>query len=599
MAVREAGAALDEMVARALVERGVVSDRAIAHARAVKRRGFTDNPLGEILIELEHVTSEALVGVLAEISGARIWDGAGVDPAVMQDGRMLRGLALPLRREGGTIVYATLAPHDESLREDVRAMAGAMRAEPLCASAEQIARARGWPTKMDAVPGGGKVSRNEWPARELELRERWEAEHDDPVVRLTNLFLIDQVARMPGAVVRLEATEPPRVMIGRCGEIGEAVIEGGSGLLVQSMIWRLRQMAAGPPGGGSYDNWIVIKLGRGVTRNFQFRVEPTERGEVAIVQRGLPWYGLEPPASPEWSAYRAALDESWRAVQEDRLDLAEYARRATLAAAERIGAEALLEVVSSLIQLAAVLDRQRRESEARPFAERALELAMEHGLGGRVVAEIAGLLGCIHVDDLEKRVEWFERAEAGYRAPGPAMGVSTYFAIEIAAAERSRGRAAASLAAAERALADDRRWYGATTKWGRDACAYAALACAALERADAAQGWAREALRVGEAMGEVDEEVRAALGAAALARGDWEGAVRELRAQRAMFGAENAQSPNWVWGALDLARAHEALGQLGEARAVASWGRGLALEPSNALAHRGLEELLARAGPYR
>jgi hypothetical protein len=89
------------------------------------------------------------------------------------------------------------------------------------------------------------------------------------------------------------------------------------------------------------------------------------------------------------------------------------------------------------------------------------------------------------------------------------------------------------------------------------------------------------------------------LGRAALASGNAERAVSELRRARQFFDEDNRRSADWVPIALDLALAHEALGQLGEARAVALWARQLVKEPATAAAQRGLEALLARAGPYR
>jgi Flp pilus assembly protein TadD len=127
----------------------------------------------------------------------------------------------------------------------------------------------------------------------------------------------------------------------------------------------------------------------------------------------------------------------------------------------------------------------------------------------------------------------------------------------------------------------------------------ASLACAALERVADAEERAREALGSAERMQRVDEAVHWALGRAALVSGNADRAVSELRRAQQFMNDDNRRQRHWVPIALDLALAHEALGQLGEARAVALRARELDTEPENAAAHRALGALLARAGPYR
>lgn len=525
----------DTTLSDALLARGLVSERAIEHARAVQRRGHDDVPLGELLVELEHLAAEDLLAVLADQGSPPPWDGPEIDLAVLAE----------LRPD----------PRDDALDEETL-------------------RARWTPDARGRV-----------------------VDLDGTEVRLVNLVLLGG-AFLPGAALRLEAFDAPAIRAGSGGAFDRALPlpAGASRALLARCIWRLKEMAGAPLGARSLEGWVWVRTAR-CAHGFACAFEPTERGLVATVHRSVPWTGAGAPSERAWERWRARVEPAAVALRDGQLDAAIPHWRAALDELSRLGDDGILERITTTVELSRCLTASLRSAEALSLAEAALSLAEARELGPRPQGALAATVAAAEMNDLARRVALFERAEALACAPGVGRSSAVVIQIDLASSERSRGRHTEAREAAERARRDDLRWFGATTQWGFRALVESAVASAALDDAAAADASAREAARVGALLGLGTRESDWALGAALSCAGRHAEAVTVL--ERALSGrAPGDREEDVPFLELALARALDRLGRNGDALAVARRACAAPPRGLDRVARAELDAI-ARRVPYR
>jgi len=598
----------DTWTERVLLEHGVVGAAAVRHARALQRRGFEHDTLDELLVDLGHVSGELVAKALAAATGVPLLEDEEVDPVLVRGARRGRP-AVPLRLEGNTLVYATTRPQDAALGDELRFATSAARAAPRVATERALARLRRSAVAADAadelpdpVPTPARRASPAELLAEWEEAERHPDREDSPLVRLTNVLLLEHVVCAPGSGVRIEVFDEPRIRAGVQSCYGDAAPQFWDTPTVRSLLdpisRRLQFMAAREVVADELEGWITLSLGaraRGVS--VRVRVRRTARGRVLTAERQLPWHG-RPGDAPELRRWVAHMIEFTNAREAGRAEVAERAARAALREAEALGAEADLELVSSLMDLARFLDHSHREAEALPLAERALELCRSLGLGPRVEGEISGIIGSATVDDLERRLGFFGRSRNLLDAPGVGREPIGSLACAMAHTELELERPERALAFAEEAHANDIEWFGAQTVVGHAALVASSSARSALGDVERARAAADAARGVAAALGVGTYDADWAHGRASLAAGELERALPELR--RAA-GDPDPESFVAMCARADLALALAEAGDVSEARELASSALAT-LEPLGALcarSRRALEEMLRRAGPYR
>jgi tetratricopeptide (TPR) repeat protein len=598
----------DTWTERVLMEHGAVDAAAVRHARALQRRGFEHDTLEELLVDLGHVSGELVAQALAAATSVPLLGDEEVDPVLVRGARRGRP-AVPLRLEGNTLVYATTRPQDEALGDELRFATSAARAVARVATERALARLRRRVVAADsapevpaAAPTPGRRASPEELLAEWEEAERHPEREDSPLVRLTNVLLLEHVVCAPGYGVRIELFEEPRIRAGAQSCYGDAAPQFWNAPAVRSLLdpisRRLQFMAVRDVAADEVEGWIHLSLGahaRGAST--RVRVRKTARGRVMIAERQAPWHG-RPGDAPALRRWLAHMIDFMNARGAGRLEGAERAARAAISEAEVLGAEAELELVSSLMDLARFLDQSQREAEAAPLAARALELCRSLGLGPRVEGEIAGLLGNTTLDDLERRLGFFARARNLLDLPGVGREPIAHVACAMSQTELELERPERALAFAEEAHANDIEWFGAETAVGHAALVEASAARSALGDVERARVAADAARRIGEALGVGTYHAEWAHGRASLAAGELERALPELR--RAAADPE-PESFTAMRARADLALVLEQIGDITEARELGT-STLATLEPLGAIcarSRRALEEMLRRAGPYR
>ena len=600
------GSNVDEIVARALLQRGVVSETAIDHARAVALRNVR-LPIAELLIELEHARAEDMALALSSLTGAPVWDGQGLDLAAARSVDPTSSTVL-VRRDGKRVTYATFAPHDELERQDVRFSAGATSAEPVVATPQVLARAM-WAARAEQRipeaarllardPRGGGLGDDD----EARFRDACEADDAEVCVKLANVVMLDLLWQSPGAAARVVLGDAPRLEVGFEGTFERVIDLGVPAARVESVLtrlaWRWKAMAGVEIGHGERSGWINVSS-RSRHLAFAFSVEPTDRGATAVVGRQCHWAGAGVPEDPRWGSWQEAMDAASAAMLVE-VVAGERWLRSAVRAAQEIGPEARLEEVVATWDLASFLDEQDREDEARGLASRALALAEELALGPRAIGGITALLGNTQIHDLAARVQAYTRADELLRSPGAGRWPSSFVAVNIAFAERVRGNPDRAVDAADAAIAEEQRWLGGLGRVGAYAKIEAAHAYADLGRVAEAEASIREAASFAERVGVDPRHLDLAFGRVALAAGRVPEALACFERGVARGGEDGTVfSPQQLL--VGRAQALSQLGRVAEAQGAAERAMAALPKPSAFSTWlRGLlEPTLQRRGPYR
>lgn len=594
----------DAGIARALVARGVVSERAVAHARAVRERS-TPGPLAELLVDLEHADAGAVVEALSAITGAPRWDGRGLEVVPRADDA--RAHAAIVRRDGKRVLYATLSPEDELEREDARFSTGATSAEPMVALPEEIARARAASGPLRRLPelthilAADRRFDRALGADEARFRGESEGEHESPAVRLANAIALDLLFYCPGATARLDLGDHPALRVGHGAtldvELDLGVDPAATRSILQRISWRYAAMAGLPVGRDRRQGWVLVRSARR-SGSFLVAFEPTERGPVVLLARQTHWAGAGPPPSPRWDGVRAAIDHVDAAEDDD-------ARLAALTELERVaaalGPDAAIEAALAAWDAGVLLDRALREDEATRTLERVRALLAEIGASPRVHGELLTALASAEVQDLGRRAALYAEAETLQRAAGRARFVTTGVTLDLATSLRLVGAAEDASAAAERGADEDRRWLGGLGHVGVFCMFEATLCRAALGDAAGADRAAEVVASVATAVGVPPFYGDWARGEAALVAGRFDAAL--ARSERALDLFEQPWSSDAGDAPLHLvrSRALEGLGRTTEsssaaARGLASLGRDVG--PTRRL-RADLERAARPRSPYR
>lgn len=597
---------IDAIVARALEQRGVVTEAALDHARAVALRNVR-LPIAELLVELEHARAEDVALVLSSLTGAPLWAGDGLDVTAARSVDPTSS-ALVVRRDGTRVTYATFAPHDELERQDVRFAAGATSAEPVVATPRVLARAM-WEARAEQrIPeaarllardprGGGRSDEDE-----ARFRDACEADDAEVCVKLANVVALDLLWQCPGASVRVVLGDHPRLEVGFEDTFERVIDLGVPAARVESvltrLVWRWKAMAGVEVGSGERSGWINVSSR---TRHlaFAFSSEPTNVGLTAIVSRQCHWAGAGVPEDPRWGAWQQAMDQAGSATLDEGVAI-ERALRSAVRAAQEIGPEARIEEVVATWDLASFLDDQDREDEARGFARRALALAEELDLGPRARGGITALLGNTEVHDLAARVQAYTRADELLRSPGAGRSPSSFVAVNVAFAERVRGNPDRAIDAANAALTEEQRFLSGLGRVGAYAKIEAAHAYADLGRVAEAEASLREAASFAEHVGVDPRHLDLAFGRVALAAGRVPEALACFERGIARGGEDGTVfSPQQLL--VGRAQALSQLGRVAEAQGAAERAMDALPKPSAFSAWlRGLlEPSMQRRGPYR
>jgi tetratricopeptide (TPR) repeat protein len=429
-----------------------------------------------------------------------------------------------------------------------------------------------------------------------------------PVRRLVHAILLRH--RRPGEAFRIEAWgEPGRVLTSRASRFDDVFMEPPRKVLVAA-IEELRSMAN--LAAGSTEGAFVVDLEKGAHLGFRAYFANTERGPSVVVVRQISWFGHGLPHEPVFAKARLALGTEFKGS-------ALPAMRAFLVEADAIGSEGVVEQVTARLFLSQALMRIDAEREAAAAAEEATAIAEANDLGPRALGLCIVLRAAAELSDLKARAARFEHAAEHFGAPGIGRPHATSLDLERAITARLRGEHDAAASAAERALAADQAWFGATSAQGVRARVESALAHAArlhIAKADDARAdmgqvdglsalrEAREAERIAVAIQSPMRHVDWAVGVAAHAIGrTLEATVALMRAHEskevidhdAPDGADVSDAP---FIALALIRTLDAGGRRSDAAAIAREVLSRPLAGLGQHARAELEAVAART-PYR
>lgn len=550
-----------------LVRAGVTTEQALAHAEGVRARGFDSWSVTDLLVDLEHVDEEAMADALAEITGVSRWDGRTVDRSVF-----LRGRSRPVQVVGGCLYYATSTPFDMEQRRAMAEDARVADARPLVATRTQIVEAIY--DSPDSI-----ITYDHSPERvdEHRLREQWVEQPlapDAPLTRYANSWLL-LAGHAPGRMLRARAFDAAQVTVGRLGKA--KLMHAGPRGLVTTGIYRIAAMACAPPGPGHRFGRILLYAP--ALEVFHVEVACTPAGESLWLRRVVPYTGVDGIADTEIGRLRHAFGQASSIEQRERI------ARTALGSPDL----APLDRLWALEMLGSVLDAARREAEARPFVDEALELVATHGIGGRAEASLLELRAATEIADPSQRAEWYARAARARRRAGIGRDLGALARNEELSARLNAGEHEACLPLAESIASQDRAAFGAPSFHSILALANGAEAAARLGRLDEAVAFERRIDTTGNPnlhwMAEYTK------GFVAIASGRYREAIAHL--QRA-FDLPHAH-PALVGAA--LARALMATDRNNEAIGVA---RGLA-EQVDWSSHRVASELaqIRAMSPYR
>lgn len=544
----------------------------------VQRRGHAQRRLAELLIGLEHAASEDVAAALAEASGTERFDGRAQAPGLAA--LSLRPVrALPIALEGDELTIAAIDPFDVEAHTELARTHGARRVRIQTAEARVLSELmeRRRPAEEALLeadePDEGDTSEAGWRTRWAHDAPPRIRDDDGPIPRLTNVLFL-RLGWLDGAAFRLEAFDVPAVrdVDPRQPHLGPT--RPTDLLLTRALVrrcgWRMRSMAGAPGGGVSASGTIVVQLTHDA-RQFSCAFEPTERGHVTLALSTTPWFGWGAPEDRRWDRYRAEHTRTVAAAARGDTEAVLAGWRACHREAERIGPEAVIESIDADLRRSAACDAAGREDDAIADAERALAAVRAAELGARADADGTEQLAEATRRDVDRRAALLARAEALTNAPGVGRARLGNVALDLAIAHRHQGDDRSAAEAAERAIADDLRWFGALTV--RGVLAHLELALAAHAAGDGARA-AVSARRCAEASSAIarlrppDTEpfVRAwALGIAAAAEGRHGDAERRLA-----DASEHCDAPDALpYIAALRAAALDALGRRDDASTVA------------------------------
>lgn len=447
-------------IAHELARRGVVSGNAVAHAEAVRRRGFGRASVADLLVDLEYVDERDVAALIAEVASVSVWDGTRDEVDIPT-----RSKALIVRMDRRRAFYATDDPFDDEQRKNVVFATGAIDAIPLVATRTQMADAS---SPFD-------VADVEVPARsELEWRAEWEGRSEAPPERHANVWLL-QCVRAPGRVLRARAFDVPEVRLGNMEQTRP--IPTWNRTLVESAIYRVAYMARSAPGPGIRNGRILINTPR--LHVIAVHVASTPAGESLWCQRVTPYTGVDGIAGTDVGELRAAVHQT-----EDR----EQRERILRMVLERADDDAfLLDRLWAFEMLAFQLDESDRELEASVLVEQASELVARHGLGGRADAVFRLIRARNEVSDPERRAALFASASDAWSEPGVGRNsVTDLRHAEIAARLAARDYEGC-LPLVQAVVAEDLADHGAMSSYATHATTLGAEALVALGRPDEAR----------------------------------------------------------------------------------------------------------------
>lgn len=535
-----------ERLERAVAGAGLASPAKLAHARALQLRGRSRSSLGALLVELEHARASDVAAFVRSLPGADEDDIAAATGVVQPVG---------------------------------------LEADDLGALLQKVAR--------DARATPPRTAPEELRWREENERAAVEDDEDPPFVRIANLLLLRWLG-VPGQCVRLEL-DAPRVRTGHEGKF-DVGLELARANVVLMLMWRFKEMAGVAPGPGERRGLIRLWTRRAAADYF-FDLRRTERGDVVLLRRGLPWSGSHWPEGDAWSAWRAHMIDAHARRDANDLEGHRAALARALDAARAAGDHAFLEHLTTAIDLGWVLIHAGDGAAARAVGEEAIAIAKQRELGPRAEAELSAMVALAREE------------EPGVALPAAHAAIDALSAVgvgrmpwgwlsDLAWNERLAGRAADAIATAERVHADAAEWFGAATSE-----AYGAWTAAVHAHLDVGDTHRARALTtrqhaLGRALSAPDADAIAWWheGRALMVEGFPDRAVPMLRTAHEAYLASSPESPEGLpYMQADLAVALARLGHSSEAQSIAA----RVFPRLQGVAQREVQQLLGRGGPFR
>jgi tetratricopeptide (TPR) repeat protein len=549
---------LDRAIANGVVRENLASTAAIAHARLVQARGRQKSSLGMLLVELEHVAEgdmERLVRALPDADDKDVAAATGTLDDVVTPGDMPNVL--------------------ERFARD-------MRAVPLTAAEELHRRQqneRFWARANDGS----------------------ETLLDPPFVRFANLLLFQWVTRRPGQCVRFELGQTPAIRAGDQGIFDQTVdlaLPGGHGREALTLLsWRYKEMASVAPGPGPRRGMIRL-MSRQWACDIALDITRTDRGDVMLLRRFLPWTGSNWPEGAAFEPWRDAMNAAIEARDQDDLRAGLDALQRAHEAARALGEDGVIELLNVSAELADALYRAARHSEARAVAEEAIGIARTHGLGPRCEAELTVLLAVAREEEHDASIALLHEAVAAFDRPGPQRGPWFSWTNPLPATERLAGRPADAIVSALRVEREAIAWYGAHNDDVYEAWISAILSHLDLGDSGAARALTKRQHELGRALqlGHADAIAYWHEGRALSVEGAPERALPVLETANEAYATAIPGSDGLPQIEADIAIALARLGRTSEAHARAS--KVLPKLPSGVVT-REVQQILGRGGPFR
>ncbi len=363
-----------------------------------------------------------------------------------------------------------------------------------------------------------------------------------------------------------------RVVAGIEGSLDERVFDDELGekrrAVFERVIARLKVMAGG-------SGLIRLRV-RDVPRDVELDITKTDRGDVALVRRVLQWNGGAFAEGDRFNGWRDAM--------------ARHAFIEAIDAARALGPDATLEEIHACAAQAQTLLRDEREAEARPYAERAHELALENLPYPSARAPLAFMVAASRRDAPDVQLGLARAAlELAHGIP-----YASFASSRIVGYARAAGRPDEALAAATATEESARTWYGGSNEdvfvaWADAAHAELDVGNVSAARARTARMRAlSDALGLQHGAAIIDWTEGRALDCA----GDHDAAIGRLQAARAAFADADAELDAHI--AIALAGAGRVREASDAAREVLT-----RLSPSMTSVARRIEQLATRSGPFR
>jgi hypothetical protein len=347
----------DPQVAALLLERGLVTPAMLRHGRALSAAvtgAEVRLPLGLVLVDLGYLDERALAESIAQVAGARLWDGAPFDAAVAQRVQVDTPDVLALAREGSVLHYATIDPRDPDEAEALRRETGARELVPWVTTRGALweARQRAAADAPGARPRGA----------DAHARVPTDASPTDPaLIQLVSSLLLD--AAQHGALRLLLGDGTLAAARGRPFSPWE---DAPPARLGPAIVRRLRVMAElGEDAGEVYEGSVIrFVAGRNRLVDFELQLFKTDAGRCVLLERRAVLAVFRSDMQAHEAAVDAARDPKAR----------ERAIRAWLAAADALGDAGAHAQLDARAALAEHCLAEERLGEAADVAREAIQL---------------------------------------------------------------------------------------------------------------------------------------------------------------------------------------------------------------------------------